>query len=98
MKKRSRTEEDALATVREHGSALQFVPEDLQTPAMRLVAVQSRGMALEAMRQQSMDIVGVQVVGNTYDDIGAFRVSYALSKILPPLYADGRFPNFRNEK
>ncbi len=42
--------------------------------------------------------IGVQVVGNTYDDLGAFRVSYALSKILPPLYADGRFPDFRNEK
>ncbi len=42
--------------------------------------------------------VGVQVVGNTYDDLGAFRVAYGLSKTLPPLYADGRYPDFRNAK
>ena len=42
--------------------------------------------------------VGVQIVGNTYDDLNAFRVAYALSKVIDPLYKDGRFPDFRNEK
>ena len=42
--------------------------------------------------------VGVQIVGNTYDDLNAFRVAYALSKVIAPLYQDGRFPDFRNEK
>ena len=42
--------------------------------------------------------VGVQIVGNTYDDLNAFRVAYALSKSIAPLYKDGRFPDFRNEK
>lgn len=42
--------------------------------------------------------VGVQIVGNTYDDLNAFRVAYALSKVIDPLYSDGRFPDFRNEK
>ncbi|MCR5562809.1 MAG: amidase [Desulfovibrio sp.] len=42
--------------------------------------------------------VGVQIVGNTYDDLNAFRVAYAMSKVIPPLYVDGRFPDFRNAK
>lgn len=42
--------------------------------------------------------VGVQIVSNTYDDLNAFRVAYALSKNIAPLYMDGRFPDFRNEK
>ena len=42
--------------------------------------------------------IGVQIVSNTYDDLSAFRVAYALSKVIAPLYADGRFPDFRNEK
>ena len=42
--------------------------------------------------------VGVQIVSNTYDDLNAFRVAYALSKVIAPLYKDGRFPDFRNEK
>ena len=42
--------------------------------------------------------VGVQIVGNTYDDLNAFRVAYALSKTVASLYKDGRFPDFRNEK
>ena len=42
--------------------------------------------------------VGVQIVGNTYDDLTAFRVAYALSKVIDPLYQDGRFPDFRNAK
>ena len=42
--------------------------------------------------------VGVQIVGNTYDDLNAFRVAYALSKVIAPLYTDGRFPDFRNVK
>ena len=42
--------------------------------------------------------VGVQIVGNTYDDLSAFRVAYALSNVVAPFYQDGRFPDFRNEK
>lgn len=42
--------------------------------------------------------VGVQIVSNTYDDLNAFRVAYALSKVIAPLYQDERFPDFRNEK
>ncbi|MBR4607037.1 MAG: amidase [Lachnospiraceae bacterium] len=42
--------------------------------------------------------VGVQIVSNTYDDLSAFRVAYALSKTIEPLYMDGRFPDFRNAK
>ncbi len=42
--------------------------------------------------------VGVQVVGNTYDDLAAFRVASALSKKLAPFYQEGRFPDFRNKK
>ena len=29
--------------------------------------------------------VGVQIVSNTYDDLNAFRVAYALSKVIAPL-------------
>ncbi len=42
--------------------------------------------------------VGVQIVANTYDDLNAFRVAYALSKVIEPLYKDGRLPDFRNSK
>ena len=38
--------------------------------------------------------VGVQVIGNVYQDLDAFRVAMSLSKILPQLYKDGRFPTF----
>ena len=42
--------------------------------------------------------IGVQVVGNTYDDIAAFRVASGLSKILPKLYTGSMMPDFRNMK
>lgn len=42
--------------------------------------------------------IGVQVVGNTFDDLAAFRVAAALSKVLPQNFRDGRFPDFRSEK
>ena len=42
--------------------------------------------------------VGVQIVSNTYDDLNAFRVAYALSKAIAPLYTEGRLPDFRNAK
>lgn len=42
--------------------------------------------------------VGVQVVGNTFDDLNTFRVVSALSKTLVPLYTEGRLPDFRNAK
>lgn len=42
--------------------------------------------------------VGIQVVGNTYDDLAAFRVASALSKTNKQLYTDGLFPDFRKEK
>ena len=42
--------------------------------------------------------IGIQVVGNTYDDLEAFRVAAALSKVVPQNFRDGRFPDFRNRK
>lgn len=42
--------------------------------------------------------VGIQIVGNTYDDLAAFRVASALSKTNRQLYTDGLFPDFRKEK
>ena len=42
--------------------------------------------------------VGIQIVGNTYDDLAAFRVVSALSKTNRQLYTDGLFPDFRKEK
>ena len=42
--------------------------------------------------------IGVQVVGNTYDDLAAFRVAAGLSKVLPQFYVGDRFPDFRDEK
>ena len=42
--------------------------------------------------------IGVQVIGNTFDDIASLRVSAALSKTLKPNFRDGRFPDFRNQK
>ncbi len=38
--------------------------------------------------------VGVQVIGNAYQDLDAFRVAMGLSKVLPQLYKDDRFPTF----
>ena len=38
--------------------------------------------------------VGVQVIGNTYQDLDAFRVAMGLSKVLPQLYKEDRFPTF----
>ena len=42
--------------------------------------------------------IGMQVIGNTYDDLAAMRVSAALSKVVPQNFRDGRFPDFRNQK
>ncbi|MDO4204128.1 MAG: amidase [Selenomonadaceae bacterium] len=42
--------------------------------------------------------IGLQVVGNTYDDIAAFRVAAQLSKVMPKLYTGSRMPDFRNMK
>ena len=42
--------------------------------------------------------IGVQIVGNTYDDLAAFRVAAGLSKVLPQLYTGDRFPDFREQK
>ncbi|MDO4219129.1 MAG: amidase [Synergistaceae bacterium] len=38
--------------------------------------------------------VGVQVIGNVYQDLDAFRVAMGLSKVLPQLYEEDRFPTF----
>ena len=38
--------------------------------------------------------IGVQVIGNVYQDLDAFRVAMGLSKVLPQLYKDDRFPTF----
>ena len=40
--------------------------------------------------------IGVQVVGNAFDDLAAMRVSAALSKVVKPNFRDGRFPDFRS--
>ena len=42
--------------------------------------------------------IGMQVIGNTFEDLAAFRVSAALSKTLKPNFKNGCFPDFRNEK
>ena len=42
--------------------------------------------------------IGMQVIGNTYDDLAAMRVSAALSKVVPQNFRGGRFPDFRNQK
>ena len=42
--------------------------------------------------------IGVQIVGNTYDDLAAFRVAAGLSKVIPQMYTGDRFPDFRNQK
>ena len=42
--------------------------------------------------------IGVQVIGNTLDDLTAMRVSAALSKVVKPNFRDGRFPDFRSAK
>ncbi|MDL2266872.1 amidase [Desulfovibrio sp. OttesenSCG-928-G15] len=42
--------------------------------------------------------MGVQVVGNTYDDLAAFRVGYAFSQAGPKLYNANSFPDYRNKE
>ena len=42
--------------------------------------------------------IGVQVVGNTFDDLEAFRVAAQLSKVMPKLYTGKLMPDFRNMK
>ncbi|MCQ2378927.1 MAG: amidase [Victivallaceae bacterium] len=41
--------------------------------------------------------VGIQVIGNTFDDLAALRVACALSKQFEPLYRNGKFPDFRDD-
>lgn len=42
--------------------------------------------------------IGLQVVGNTYDDLEAFRVASQLSKIMPKFFTGSLMPDFRNMK
>lgn len=42
--------------------------------------------------------MGMQVVGNTFDDLAAFRVAYGYSRAGLHLYGGGFFPDFRNSK
>lgn len=42
--------------------------------------------------------IGVQIVGNTFDDLAAFRVAAGLSKVIPQMYTGDRFPDFREQK
>ena len=42
--------------------------------------------------------IGVQIVGNTFDDLAAFRVAAGLSKVLPQMFTGDRFPDFREQK
>jgi len=41
--------------------------------------------------------VGLQVIGNTFDDLTAFRFAYEWEKLTPRLFEEGRFPSFRSE-
>ena len=41
--------------------------------------------------------VGMQVIGNTFDDLAAFRFAYEWEKLSPRLFEEGRFPGFRSE-
>jgi amidase len=41
--------------------------------------------------------VGMQVIGNTFDDLAAFRFAYGWDKLSPRLFEEGRFPSFRSE-
>jgi amidase len=41
--------------------------------------------------------VGMQVIGNTFDDLAAFRFACEWEKISPPLFEQDRFPAFRSE-
>ena len=42
--------------------------------------------------------LGMQVVGNTYDDLAAFRVAAAYSQAGLKLYSGTNYPDFRNMK
>lgn len=42
--------------------------------------------------------IGMQIIGNTLDDLTAMRVAAALSKVTKPNFRDGIFPDFRNVK
>ena len=42
--------------------------------------------------------IGVQIVGNTFDDLAAFRVAAGLSKMIPQMFTGNRFPDFREQK
>ncbi|CAG9273747.1 amidase [Paraburkholderia unamae] len=42
--------------------------------------------------------MGMQIVGNTYDDLDAFQLASAYSRVAPPLYTGNQFPDFRNQK
>ena len=55
-------------------------------------------VAVPAMLSKESVPIGVQVVGNTYQDLDAFRVAMGLSKLLPQLYRGDRFPSFTNKK
>jgi hypothetical protein len=39
----------------------------------------------------------MQVIGNTFDDLAAFRFAYDWEKLSTPLFEQGRFPNFRSD-
>ncbi len=41
--------------------------------------------------------IGMQVVGNTYDDLAAFRVAYNYERSGLRLYRNGLFPDYRNQ-
>jgi amidase len=41
--------------------------------------------------------IGIQVVGNTFDDLAAFHVAAGYSQAGLQLYSDGKFPNFKSK-
>jgi amidase len=42
--------------------------------------------------------MGMQIVGNTYEDLDAFQLASAYSRVAPPLFTGNLFPDFRNQK
>ena len=42
--------------------------------------------------------IGLQVIGNTYEDLDAFRVASQLSKVMPKFFTGSLMPDFRNMK
>jgi amidase len=38
--------------------------------------------------------LGIQIIGNTFDDLTCMKLAAGLEKVTPPLFAGNRKPNF----